>query len=301
MKLRTKEYVVILIVMLDFLSPVPVYESPVIIRQGVNNYNPRIDSINDSSVEKYERYLNNKLKNRLEGEMIGNFSLQNFDKLISMYNAENLDKKTNNQIVEEVGNLLKNSIEIQKYILFTTQAVKKRLGLLDLKLKEIEVIDKQVDLLKTDNEKPEEKSKINSDIIKAKNDRAFEILTSASSLFDLNFNSACQILKVGKDELDSLNSPIKEGESNEETNSFEESKSNEKVEKNEAKKIQSLSQDDDDNLVPKRDQTKLKEGLKELQNTKPEETKAFRFMSKGSKLKGTNTHKRKNYSKHYDH
>lgn len=298
MKLRTKEYFFIVIVMLDVLSSTPVYESPVIIRAGVSNYNPRIESINLSSAEKNERYLNNKLKNKLEGEMIGNFSLDSLNKLFDLYSTEGLEKKSNNQIVEEVGNLLKNSIELQKYITFTSQAVKKRLDLLDVKLKQIEVIDNQVDNLKATDKNPEEKTRIETDITKAKNERAFEILASASSLFNLNYNSACQVLKVAKEELDNFNSSQKD--SSDKENDEVEAESEHSKQKTEAEAKSNITAKPENSHIPDRDQTKLQEGLKEMKSSqlnKFEDSKAFRFLSRSGKLKGMHIHKRRGESK----
>lgn len=283
---RFRVYITLTALVLVTPADNPVYESPVIYKQGTLGINPKNEFINDKSQQKYERYLNNKLKNHLQGDLIGNLSIENLEKWLSLLETSKFEEMTTEAIIENVGGLLTKSIELQKYVKFTSQATKSSLNLMDLKLKQISVLEEQIDRhFKNLNGTSDS---INEHINSENTQRLIDSLSSSASLFNLNYHSACEILKVGNDQLQASSEPSQK---------VEELKPIIKTKEilNHNKDLQKILIAD---YVPQRNPHQFEEALKAFESSKFDvipviQAKSFRFSSINDKKKKKKHNKRR--------
>lgn len=174
----------------------PTYETPMIVRKDAplnQPWNPRIDTINDSSAKNYERYLARGIKSHVNSEIIRNFSVASFDKFLTFYENENLKEATMGDMIENVGRILGKSIDIQSFINLKTGLIMKKLGLLDMKLKQVAVLEntaKQVTLHPRDIHS----NLGNNQQWKTHLENIVDETASVHSLYSLAVNSICQVI-----------------------------------------------------------------------------------------------------------
>ena len=196
-----------------------VYETPVIRGHGLSeNYNPRIEAAFKTSAENYERYLQRKVKNRAHNDVIRSFSSDTVEKLVKVYEEENLQTRTFEEIINSAEVMLGKSIDLQQYVNYLSNIVVKKLALLDVKIKQIGILDKALDLAQTGDNivKSTNSTQLETDQNASaapapatasgfeyeKLDRFLTIIASTNSLYDVNYNTICEILKRANHQLD---------------------------------------------------------------------------------------------------
>lgn len=176
----------------------PVYEAPLILKKGQpfnQPVNPRIDNMNDSSANNYKRYLDRKLRSKVNKELGKNFDLENFKKWLDYYENEKLTENTNGEMVENVGNILAKSIELQSYINFRAGLVSKELALLDMKLKQIEALEATV--INITQHPGDINSKLGNNYLWKQNlDDVLLESASIDSNYSLAWGSICEVLDL---------------------------------------------------------------------------------------------------------
>jgi hypothetical protein len=180
----------------------PIYESPVIVKNnGFSSiYNPRIDALNNSSAKNYERYLSKKLRNRTQNDLLKHFSIENYDKWLSVYETENLNEKVVPELIESVGTILGKSIDLQNYINFKSNLIIKKLALLDVKIKQIKVLDQATQSIEQHPGDINSNSPSNA-LWKDSIDTIIETIGTSQSEYNIAFNSICSILGTSKEQL----------------------------------------------------------------------------------------------------
>lgn len=122
----------------------PEYEVPIIVKsdQPFNQpYNARLDNLNDSSADNYKRYKDRHTKTHLYSEIVRNFSLTNFKKWLDFFETENLNELSMKEMIENVSRMTGKAVDLQNFIQLHSGLVVKLLGLLDMKLKQIKVLE----------------------------------------------------------------------------------------------------------------------------------------------------------------
>lgn len=188
---------IILVLAVSVIS-LPDYEIPTIVHhdQPFNQpYNARIDNINDSSANNYERYLGRKLKVHLNSEMGRNASIKSFQKWLDFYESENLKELTLAEMIDNISNILGKSIHLQNFINLKSGLVVKLLGLMDMKLKQITVLD---DTMKNIEFHPSDinMNAGNNLIWKANLEELFDVSAAENNLYNLNWNSMCEAMAL---------------------------------------------------------------------------------------------------------
>jgi len=192
-------FCLIIATIFTFAHSVPEYESPTIIKKDspLNQpWNPRVDNMNDSSVNNYQRYKDRKTQGHLNNNLVRNFNPVDFHKWINFYEGINLQEKTNHEMIENISNLVAKSISLQSYINFKSGLVVKELALLDMKLKQIEVLENAIQEIQKHPTNPV--SNLGSNLIWKSNLDSVVLETTANDLnYHLGYSSICEILDGG--------------------------------------------------------------------------------------------------------
>lgn len=174
----------------------PEFETPVIVKKDNpfnQPYNPRLDNMNDSSADNYQRYKDRRTKGHLTSEMAREFNMDTFKAWIEFTEKENLHELTHPQMIDNVSKILGKSIDLQNFINLKSGLIVKLLGLLDMKLKQLEVLDN------TMNSINDHHSDIHSDLYgnafwKNKLDELLNYSTAINSNYSLDWSTMCEVL-----------------------------------------------------------------------------------------------------------
>jgi len=202
MKLELSKILVLNLILLTIIN-CQIYEKPTIIKKD-NPYNqpwnPRIDTINDSSANNYQRYLGRKAKSHVTAELVREFSIRSFKQWLDYLEKENLKENTMGDMIDNVSTFLGKSINLQSYINLKSGLVLKKLALLDMKLKQIEVLEnsiKQIEIHPADIH-----SNLGSNLVwKSNLESLVDESASLHSGYNLAWNSICQVLGAKKDHI----------------------------------------------------------------------------------------------------
>eukprot|EP00340_Litonotus_pictus_P006313 CAMPEP_0170517956 /NCGR_PEP_ID=MMETSP0209-20121228/3762_1 /TAXON_ID=665100 ORGANISM="Litonotus pictus, Strain P1" /NCGR_SAMPLE_ID=MMETSP0209 /ASSEMBLY_ACC=CAM_ASM_000301 /LENGTH=316 /DNA_ID=CAMNT_0010803337 /DNA_START=139 /DNA_END=1090 /DNA_ORIENTATION=- len=149
--------------------------------------------MNDSSTANYERYLLRKLKGHVNSELARSISISGLKKWLDYYEAEKLEERSTAEMIDNIGNILTKSIDVQNFIHLKSGNINKKLSLLDMKLKQVEVID---DAIKNIEEHPYDIGTNEGNNLFWKNN--LEDLTRSSALvnseYQLAWGSICDVL-----------------------------------------------------------------------------------------------------------
>jgi len=198
MKLKTTISLLSIVILATVISASanPEYEIPTIVRKDAplnQPWNPRIDTINDSSAKNYERYLSRQIKSHVNAEIVRNFGVAAFDKFLTYYENENLKENTMGEMIDNVGRILGKSIDLQSFINLKTGLIMKKLGLMDMKLKQVAVLEntiKQVELHPRDIH-----SNLGNNLIwKTHMENIVDETAAVHSLYSLGFNAICSVV-----------------------------------------------------------------------------------------------------------
>lgn len=160
MKIKFALFLLATVVLLSFVaseeshketSNVPDYEVPVIIKNNSpfnQPINKRLDHMNDSSVRNYQRYLHRKAKSHVNAEIVRVMDPKSFEEFLHLYEDEALEARDNVDMVNNLGRLLGKAIDLQSYINLRAGLVVKKLALLDLKLKQISILEDTIESVK---------------------------------------------------------------------------------------------------------------------------------------------------------
>ena len=199
MKLIIKTFLILTItVMTSFILSAPEYEIPTILRsdQPFNNpENPRIDHINESSAANYKRYLDRKLKTHLNSDLVRDFNVEAFGKWIDFYTDENIHSKGIHTILNNVSDILGKSMDLQSYVNFRSGLIVKELALFDMRLKQINVLDKAINNIKM-HEGNIYTNLGNNDQWKEAMDEVTLYAESSDSDYSTKWSSLCEILQL---------------------------------------------------------------------------------------------------------
>ena len=72
----------------------PIYEAPMITKRDFpfdQPYNPRIDNLNDSSENNYQRYLSRRRKGHVNSELARGFNINSLSEFLDSYETERLE------------------------------------------------------------------------------------------------------------------------------------------------------------------------------------------------------------------
>lgn len=154
MKLITLIKVVITLTFISMIisEEVPTYEAPTIYRKDAapfnQPHNARIDNMNDTSENNYKRYKGRQEKNKLNRDLDRNFDLIALRSWMDFYEKENLDELAYKELIENLTNFISKSVVIQNYVHFKSNMINKKLALLDMKLKQIDVLNQAMENIK---------------------------------------------------------------------------------------------------------------------------------------------------------
>ena len=184
--------------MTSFILSAPEYEIPTILRsdQPFNQpNNPRIDYINESSAANYKRYLDRKLKTHLNSDLVRDFNVEAFGKWIDFYTDENIHSKGIHTILNNVSDILGKSMDLQSYVNFRSGLIVKELALFDMRLKQINVLDKAINNIKM-HEGNIYTNLGNNDQWKEAMDEVTLYAESSDSDYSTKWSSLCEILQL---------------------------------------------------------------------------------------------------------
>jgi hypothetical protein len=197
MKLIIKTFLILTITVLSsFILSAPEYEIPTILRsnQPFNQpNNARLDYMNESSASNYKRYLDRKLKTHLQSELVREFNVEAFGKWVDFYTDENINAKPVHTILNNISDILGKSLDLQSYVNFRSGLIVKQLALFDMKLKQINVIDKAINNIKM-HEGNIYTNLGNNDQWKEAMDQVTLYASSSDTDYSTKFSSLCEIL-----------------------------------------------------------------------------------------------------------
>jgi len=199
MKLKIKTFLIITIaVFTSNILSAPEYEIPTILRpdQPFNQpNNARLDYMNESSTANYKRHLDRKLKNHLNSEMVREFNVENFAKWVDFYTDENIHSKPVSTILHNISDILGKSLDLQSYVNYRSAMIVKELALFDMKLKQINVIDKAINNIKL-HEGNIFTNMGNNLVWKEALDSVTLYASAADSDYSTKWSSLCEILSL---------------------------------------------------------------------------------------------------------
>jgi len=134
----------------------------------------------------------------VNAEIVRNFSVSAFQKWLDYYETENLLEQTRGDMVENVGRILGKTIDLQQFIHLRAGLILKKLALLDMKLKQIGVLE---DTIKNIEIHPADiHSNLGNNLLWKFNMEAIvDETASIHSGYQLAWNSICEVLGVPKD------------------------------------------------------------------------------------------------------
>ncbi len=213
MKLTLLLIIIVTLLQVAFSQKQKEYETPIIVRgNGIKFANKRIDTLNDSSAQKYQDYLQGKLKNRLRNDMIREFNLDSYLAYINLLEKEekeDLSKVPLNEVVESVGTIISKTADFQNYITFKANLIMKKAALLELKSKQIYALNNVLEHMETREVSFNSADSEYSNLLGVVNEqRLIETLAASNSEYDFAFHSLCEVLKVGERDLVNMTEEI---------------------------------------------------------------------------------------------
>jgi len=183
------------------LNQAPTYETPTIVRKTSpfnQPFNPRIDTLNDSSAANYQRYKNRQNKNNAESELIRFFDIERLKAWLKIMESENLDELTNKDVINNISNIVGKSSDLQNYINFKAGLVNKKLALLDMKLKQVDVLDNAIESIQ--QHPGDINSNLGSNLLwKYHLESVMENIAVTNSNFQTGSSTICEILQNSKE------------------------------------------------------------------------------------------------------
>lgn len=197
MKLINKQlFCAIIVITLSIAFSIPDYEAPLIVKKDNpfnQPWNPRLDNMNDSSANNYKRYKDRRLQATLNSNLVRDFNLADFKIWLNFYENQSLVERTTGEMVDNISNFVGKSVGLQSYINFKSSLVVKQLALLDMKLKQLEVLDNAITEIK---QHPNNiSSNLGSNLIWKDNLDSVVLETTANDLqYHLGYTSICELL-----------------------------------------------------------------------------------------------------------
>lgn len=192
----TKLFSLTTLLLISFTLALPEYETPIIVRKDNpfnQPYNPRLDNMNDSSADNYQRYKDRRYKGHLTSEMTREFNMDTFKAWIDFSEKENLHELSHPQMIDNVGKILGKSIDLQNFINLKSGLIVKLLAILDLKLKQLEVLDNT--LLSIEEHPGDIHSNLSGNAFwKNKLDELINYSTAVNSNYSLDWSTMCEVL-----------------------------------------------------------------------------------------------------------
>jgi hypothetical protein len=192
----------IIVLLISKIVCPPVYEVPTIVKadQPFNQpYNSRLDNLNDSSADNYKRYKDRQTKGGLYSEMVRNFSLANFKKWLDFFESENLNELSVPEMMDNVSRMTGKAVDLQNFIQLHSGLVVKLLGILDMKLKQIKVLESTVGNI--NNHGFDINSNLGNNLVWKQNlEELIDYSASVNSNYSLAWSTMCEVLD-GKDKV----------------------------------------------------------------------------------------------------
>lgn len=174
----------------------PVYEVPTIVKndQPFNQpYNSRLDNLNDSSADNYARYKARQTKGHLYSEMVRNFSLSNFKKWLDFFESENLNELSMPEMIDNVSRMTGKAVDLQNFIQLHSGLVVKLLAILDMKLKQIKVLENTVSNIS--NHAFDVNSNLGNNLVWKQNlEELMDYSASVNSNYSLAWSTMCEVI-----------------------------------------------------------------------------------------------------------
>lgn len=184
-----------LVLAVQIMCP-PVYEVPTIVKndQPFNQpYNSRLDNLNDSSADNYARYKARQTKGHLYSEMVRNFSLANFKKWLDFFESENLHELSVPEMIDNVSRMTGKAVDLQNFIQLHSGLVVKLLALLDMKLKQIKVLEDTVGNI--NNHGFNVSSNLGNNLVWKQNlEELLDYSASVNSNYSLAWSTMCEVI-----------------------------------------------------------------------------------------------------------
>ena len=179
----------------------PDYEIPVIKRRNfpLNQvYNPRIDNLNDTSENNYKRYANRRLKGHVVSELTRDFTLKALGEWLTFMEHENLHEVSYESMIDNIGYIKTRAMVLQQFIHFKSNMVYKKLGLLDVKLKEKKIIASEIENV-ANHPSNVSSNAGNSLIFRRRLEEVIENVAVVQSNFITSWDWACVVLGLQND------------------------------------------------------------------------------------------------------
>jgi hypothetical protein len=128
------------------ISP-PVYETPEIIKAdspAAEHFNRRVLNLNKSAKERAALDKQNTQKASARNDLVRGFSLDGVNKWVRTLAKDNITQMNSNDIVDNLNNIRTISVKVQTFIHGVCSKITDSMKLYDLKLKEIQVLDKKI-------------------------------------------------------------------------------------------------------------------------------------------------------------
>ena len=176
----------------------PDYEIPVIKRRNfpLNQvYNPRIDNLNDTSENNYKRYANRRLKGHVVSELTRDFTLKALGEWLTFMEHENLHEVSYESMIDNIGYIKTRAMVLQQFIHFKSNMVYKKLGLLDVKLKEKKIIASEIENV-ANHPSNVSSNAGNSLIFRRRLEEVIENVAVVQSNFITSWDWACVVIRI---------------------------------------------------------------------------------------------------------
>lgn len=201
MKLITlaKIFIPFLVLSVVIAVEIPTYEAPTIYRKDAapfnQPHNARIDNLNDTSENNYKRYKDRQLKNKLNRDLDRNFDLVALTSWMDFYEKENLEELAYKELIENLTSFISKSVVIQNYVHFKSNMINKKLALLDMKLKQIEVLNQAMENIKNHPGNPS--TNLGNNILwKDSMDNFIRNSAVVNSLYSTSASRICDVLGI---------------------------------------------------------------------------------------------------------
>ena len=185
-----------LLILVQVTCP-PVYETPTIVRHDnpMNQpYNPRLDNLNDSSADNYVRYKDRQKKVGLYSELVRNFNIQSLRKWLEFFENENLHELSMPEMVDNVSRMTGKAVDLQNFISFKSGLVAKFMGLLDMKLKQIAVLDDAIKNIERHGF--DIHTNLGNNLVWKQNlEELMDLSTAVNSNYSLAWGSMCEVIE----------------------------------------------------------------------------------------------------------